>query len=509
MTRMYARTCRLALLGVILASPPVLGQPGPPGRLDSAAVQQRVQQLFIRGMTEVDLGDYSEAISLFGSALEHAPEKPALLQALADAHAENGDATTALFYARRAQSNASDKPYYSLRLAELQQKAGAPDAALATYRDLLDRFPNHEGALRGLARVQAELEQTREALQTYEVLVQHQRAPSARIERERLTLYEKIGDKQGATEVLESLIELRPYNDEYQRRLARLYAEQGEAEAALHLLQPLARAYPEAQDLQREIETLRVRSNSAGVRGEEEKGGRDARSTVALITDARSLYRRARSDSSNSGTDRLDRAERLVERALEKSPESVEAMTVLASIYEQKGMHAEAANVLTRALDQNPRSPQRWARAAQAYLAAGEYEVSGSTIDEGLLLFPGNRELLHAAARYAYRLARQGTKLDRAAQLARRAVRELDSNPTALHALGWIQFTRGHYDEARTMLDRALNTGPPTAQLLEDYGDLEHELGNDAAAHRYWERALERAPNRRSIREKLGGNAST
>lgn len=506
---MNAHTCWLALLGMILAALPVRGQPGPPPRPDSAAAQQRSEQLFIRGMTEVTLGDYSEAISLFTAALKFAPEESALLQALADAHAQNGDATTALFYARRAQSNAPDRPYYSLRLAELQQQAGAPEAALVTYRDLLDRFPNHEDALHGLARIQAELGRTREALQTYEVLAQHQRTPSVELERERLALFEKIGDQQGVAKVLDSLIELRPYEDEYRRRLGRLYAEQGDTEAALRLLEPLARAHPKAQSLRREIEALRRQSRSASAQAEGEPDDREAPSAAALIADARSLYRRARSDSSNSGTDRLTRAERLVEKALETTPKSIEAMDLLASIYEHNGLHAEAATMLTRSLDQDPRSPQRWARAATAHLAAGEYEASGSTIEEGLLLFPGNQELLRSAARYAYRIARRGTNLDRATQLARRAVRQLDSDPQAFHALGWIQFKRGRYGEARTALDRALDAGSPSAQLLEDYGDLEHELGNDAAARRFWERALEKAPERPSLREKLGREPNT
>ena len=116
-----------------------------------------VQKYLVKGTTEAHLGDYEEAVLYYETALDHAPNAPALLQALADAHEAQGDVATALFYARQAREHGPERLHHHHRLAELQRKADQPRDALRTYKTLLDRFPDDREAYRALATLQSDL----------------------------------------------------------------------------------------------------------------------------------------------------------------------------------------------------------------------------------------------------------------------------------------------------------------------------------------------------------------
>lgn len=105
--------------------------------------------------------------------------------------------------------------------------------------------------------------------------------------------------------------------------------------------------------------------------------------------------------------------------------------------------------------------------------------------------------------RCAYSLALRQTQLDRALDLARRAVDRAPSDPLAHDTLGWVYLQRDNPEAAQRHLGRALDADIASARILEHAGDVEHALGNDDAAQSYWQQALDRSPNRVSIQQKL------
>lgn len=537
-----------------------------------------VQKYLVKGTTEVQLGDYEEAILYFETALDPAPNTPVLLDALAGAHHAQGDAATALFYARKAKAHGAERAYYHRRLADLQRQAGQPEAALQTYRDLIARFPADTAAYRALAELQTQMDRLGAALRTYDRLLEHTSPPPISVYQRMLALHQRLENPDGIEQTLRTLLERRPNTPEYRRQLGNHYASTGRAEAALDLLAPLAEQQPGDTALQQRVQTLRRKS---GRTADAQASPEDPGNTSALTVDE--LVRRAESalddaTTPTSGTDstRFRKAEGLLDRALERAPDHVDALSLRAHLLVKTGRPARAAQVLDRSLEENPRSADRWARAASAHLSAHDYDTAASVAEEGLLLFPGHTPLTRTAAfarlragapdhaldhfrdalarledstpqstdlavltagmglaytrldrphdaenaferaltlapenpqvlrTFAYSLSLRRTQLDRALDLARRAVDRAPSNALAHDTLGWVYFQRDNPEAAHPHLQRALDADPPSARILEHAGDVAHALGNDASARTYWQKALDRSPDRFSLQQKLG-----
>lgn len=538
----------------------------------------QVQRYLIRGTTEAQLGDYKEAILYFENALDQTPKTPTLLGALADAHAARSELATALFYARKARNHGRKRPYCHHRLAELQQEADQPQAALQTYQNLVARFPDERRAYRALAALQADLGQPEAALTTYRSLLNHFDRPSTLVFRRMLALYRQTGNVQGVEETLRTLTEHRPNNPTYRRRLGEHYAAEGRAEAALNLLAPLAEQHPSDSALQRQVRQL---SQEFGHRRDSGSGNSTStpandQSVKQLVNRAQSMHEDALSSAAPPDSTLLKRSKELLRTALDRDPDHIAGMSLLARTHRQLDDPRAAGQILEKTLGENPRDPDRWSRAASAYLQANEYKKATAVSDEGLLLFPGHASLAQTAAfarlrsgdpgraidhfrtaldrldsgtstpaktarlhaglglAYtkldrpteadeafktaqalapnhpevlcvrAYSLALRKEHLDRALDLAQRALKQSPGTPPLfLDTLGWVRFHQGDLEAARRHLRRALDAGPPAARVLEHFGDVQKALGNDTAAQEYWQKALDRAPNRSSLRKKL------
>ena len=539
-------------------------------------VPRTVQRLLIKGTIQAQLGDPEEAISYFESALTRTPNEPALLQALADAHAAQDDLSTALFYARKARRQGPENAYYHRRLAELQHRAGERQAAVQTYKALLERFPDERAAYRGLATLQAEMGQPRAALATYDsLLTRGARSPTS-IYQEMLPLYRRVGNTNGVERALRALVAHRPNNRHYRRLLGELYADAGRTNAALDLLAPLAEQQPDNDELQRLVQGLTTKTGAPTSESAPTPPGTEAdRSTLPvskLVRRAQAALDRAPTDPDPSA---LRSAEAALRDALDRAPRNVPALRLQARLSERRGAYARAGDLLKRAIDEHPKSPDLWARAATMYLNARDYDTAATVAEEGLLLFPGETALAQRAAfarlrggaparardhfqnalelaqndsvgpaqtatlqaglaltytllnrpenadpvleealsaapdspavlrTCAYSFALRGEQLDRALTLARSAAEQAPTDPLTHDVLGWVQFQHGDLEAARRALQHALDAGPPTARILEHFGDVQHALGNDSEARTYWRKALDRAPDRSSLRKKL------
>jgi tetratricopeptide (TPR) repeat protein len=507
----------------------------------------RAQRLLVRGITQAQLDDYEEAISRFEAALGRSRNAPALLDALAGAYQEQGDLTTALFYARQARQHGAARPYYHRRLAEVQRAAGKPAAALRTYQQLLNQFPERDAAHRALASLQAKLGRVEAATQSYEAYLAQTERPPVFVYRQLLSLYRDAGNADGVEKMLRTLVDRRPNVSTYRRQLGDYYAGADRPEDALALLSPLARRHPDDQALQQRVRELARRTgqtppSTAGDPPSDTSVVREE-STDALLGRARSLHDAATA-SSPADTAQLQTAEGLLDRVLEQSPEHEAALSLRARLYESRGRFRKAGRVLDRLLERNPRAPERWVQAARAHRRAHLYVHAAEVAEEGLLLFPGHRPLARIAAfsclhtgaparaqehfREALSLLNDSTGADTQAvlraglglahaRLGRRSeadealarARSLAPNhPDVLRLSAESLTTQTNQtprlDEALDFAKRATKHAPKSASAHRALGRVYHRRGELEAARRHLRIALDAAPPSAALLERLG-----
>lgn len=98
-----------------------------------------------------------------------------------------------------------------------------------------------------------------------------------------------------------------------------------------------------------------------------------------------------------------------------------------------------------------------------------------------------------------FTLADRGERLDEAQTLLEQAIKQKPNDAAILDSWGWLQYRRGHLDEAVTYLQRAykLVDDPEIAAHL---GEVLWELGRKSEARRIWSEASKRAPDHEELK---------
>jgi tetratricopeptide (TPR) repeat protein len=489
--------CTIAglLLGLVLSGGAVSGQDPPGSRptpADTSGLDRPVRALFVRGLTQSYLEDYDRAVAIFEKALDRAPEAPSILSALAEAEAGRDNLASALFYARKARTHAPDTAYYHLEHARLLRTADRPEEALSAYRTLVSTFPRHVEGRRELAELLAARGRPEAALREYEALTSHRERVPPEVYARMLDLYRTTGNTDGLERTLRALIDRRPDVARYRRLLGRLYVRESRYEAAIPLFESVREEAPNDPRLLSQLKMLYEET------GQPDKartlGGRRPTGPAApdpLVTQARTLYNQP--DSSATG-----RVRALVRRALALDSSHAGALDLQGRLYTDQGRFAEAGAAFRRALDTNPRSPERWRRAAAAYLRADSAETAAALAEEGALLFPGRPALIAIEARARLRLGQYGRAQERfEAALAHAPSSPPDGpHPAALlTGLGRALQHRGRPARADSAYDEALRRAPDRAETLLHYA--RHLAGRTSGLDRAYslaQRAVAAAP---------------
>jgi tetratricopeptide (TPR) repeat protein len=530
------------LVGLLLA--PSLAAQAPDWGDSTAVAPLQARQLFVRGMTQSYLEDHEEAVSYFEKALELAPREPAILVALAEAEAARDNVTSALYYARQARDRAADQPYYYRTLAELLHRAGESQEAVATYQRLLATFPDENNARLALARLLTDLDQPQRALQTYETLIDSSdRSLSATVYAEMLPLYRQVGDTDGRERVLKVLVTNSQTPRPYREQLARLYVDQKRFEAAIPVFETLVRDTPNDPQLLSRLQMLYEETGQP----EEAQALWDSFDTKnaspdQLVARARALYDDRREAKESLDPNAVTPAVQLLRRALADAPKHVPALDLLGRIHYQTGAYDDAATIFQRAIDANPRDPERWRYAARAHLAGGQPQQAVEVAEEGLLLFPGRADLLRPLAyghlrqtEYDTALTRfeealdkvesrsgpphlraalyagRGRALDALGQTERatsdyEAALELDpAQPTALwHYARLLVQQKQNLSRARRLAQRAVEASPSTPEALNTLGWIYFKQGSLSEANDVLRKAVETGAASAAVYEHLG-----
>ncbi|HEX8351273.1 MAG TPA: tetratricopeptide repeat protein, partial [Hymenobacter sp.] len=105
---------------------------------------------------------------------------------------------------------------------------------------------------------------------------------------------------------------------------------------------------------------------------------------------------------------------------------------------------------------------------------------------EAALTFDANNA--QALNNYSYFLSLRGEKLDKAKEMAGKLVKQFPDNDTYLDTYAWVLYKQKDYAGARQSLEKALKT-TKDATVIEHYGDVLYQLGEQEKALAQWQRA--------------------
>lgn len=192
------------------------------------------------------------------------------------------------------------------------------------------------------------------------------------------------------------------------------------------------------------------------------------------------------------------RAQEAYRQALERDPDSLEALMGLADLATTDGRHAEAIGYLERARKLDPSRGVIAHNLGELYRTTGDLERAARSFAEALLL---DSSLAAAHAGLADIRLRQG-QLGQALSEAQTAVR-LDDAPLHLEILGQALLALSDYNRARSAFVQCLLKDPDSVGCLGGLGIVYAEDGQTDKARATWQRLLDVAPGHPAALENL------
>jgi len=348
----------------------------------------------------------------------------------------------------------SEQPQFaegSILLAEAQEEAGSPEAAIETLSILLEDQPQSFRARVQIAELYDRQRQWTEAAQAW-AAVQKLNARNTEVMARRASSLMNGGRPADARDVLREALKITPNDVRMSFMLAQAQRDAGDLEGAEATARALKAAHPddarttyllaqmlESRGRHQEIVDL-MKPEIERLRAARAKPGQ-----VALLLGTQGL--------ALLQLKRYDEAIAVYREAIAAAPDDTAVMFQFGAALDRAGKRPDAQKVFRDLIAKDP-------------------------LDANALNYLG------------YMLAEQGTALDEAVTLIQRALKIDPENPSYLDSLGWAYFQQGKLALADPPLSAAAGRLPTNSVIQEHLGDLRLKQDRRAEAVEAWQRAL-------------------
>lgn len=524
--------------------------------------KERALKHFIDGALYDSKEDYARAILEYQEALQY-DTNPAISYALSKDYSILGKHSLAAQAARDAIQLDSTNLSYRENLAAIYLNASQPDLAIREYEAIIALDSNYAPAWYTLAR----LYQTRKPLKSIEMFERliDRDGESPELLAQVAQLYLALGRLDEAADRLERVLRLEPGSRLIQIQLAEVYQRSGKTDKAEGVLERMLEADPsdvqalavladiamEQGKFARAVEffgrlleldpenaeiKLRLGAAHYSLAGQDsaqlgtaktlieeaaiampnnwrpfwylgaiaELEGKDSASTAYFET-----VTRLGGETFDAwwivGTRAFDANEHqkvidIMEKARKLFPDDFRVYLLLGLSASRLNRNDMAVENLYRALEINPDDINTLSSLALTLDNLKRHEESDSLYELALKVDPNADIILN---NYGYSLADRGLQLDRALEMATRAVQADSLNSSYLDTIGWVYYKLGNYAEAERWIRKSIAADGGSAVVLDHLGDVYHQLRDPDRAMEYWKKALEVDPDNETIRAKI------
>lgn len=449
------------------------------------AVEQLTQLL-------LDEGQSSEAITLL-EGMTNRTSSPLLFDLLGDAYTQTKDLPKAeQAYRKAAELDPSELSHQRGLGQTLMSEEKFPEA-LIVYQKLAEAVPDDADIYLRIAQIYREMHQLDHAEEN--LLKARQYAPgNLEVMYNEAMLYQAQGRDEDAIRVLSDAVagvkSESAVLPSRRRSLAILYQELGQL-------------YKDRQNYQAAIFTF---SELGHLGDEEDRRARllimDAYRSAKDLPKALQAGKEALAKYPNDPAIRSSQALLLGENAqtdegvkmlraqLTKSDADRDTYLSIAQVYE-RGKRYKEAEEAARAAEVLPGRPRDnemvWFILGAIYERQKFFDKAEEEFKKSLAVNPKNGSVLNY---YGYMLGDLGQRLDEAADLVQRALKEEPYNGAYLDSMGWIYYHQNKLIEAEATLHRALERDSHDPTIHSHLGDVYAKLGRNELAAAEWEKSL-------------------
>ena len=164
------------------------------------------------------------------------------------------------------------------------------------------------------------------------------------------------------------------------------------------------------------------------------------------------------------------------------------------------GQYKEAIDILGDVLTDDPDNVEAIYWTGLAYEGQGNLQKTEFYLRKAISVNPEYADALNALG---YFFAENGTNLDEAVDLIKKALKKSPRRAGYIDSLGWAYFKQGKLDEALEQLETAIRLMPESAEIQNHLGDAYMQKGLKDKAIAAWQKAIQLEPDNTAIREKL------
>jgi len=183
-----------------------------------------------------------------------------------------------------------------------------------------------------------------------------------------------------------------------------------------------------------------------------------------------------------------------------ENPGNIKVAVSLANLKWKNGDISKAVEVYKKALVVYPEAVELRFWLGYIYDEAGRRKEAVSQWKKILEISPDNAEAMNALG---YTYAEEGLNLTKAEALIKKALEIKPDSPAYLDSLGWVYFKKKDFHRAEEYIKKAVSF-MRDPEILEHLGDVYYQLGEKDKAEKVWQEALDKKPDNKEIKEKLG-----
>ena len=188
----------------------------------------------------------------------------------------------------------------------------------------------------------------------------------------------------------------------------------------------------------------------------------------------------------------------LIQKALEKHPESTELYFYLGLFYEEENRLGEAEAVFREGLKRDGNNTQLHFRLGSVLDKLGKRPEAIEEMKTVLRIDPNH---VNALNYLGYTYAEMDVNLDEAETMIRTALQGRPDDGYMIDSLGWVLFKQGRLDEAVAALEKAVRLVPNDPTILEHLGDVYLKMAQKKKALECYRRSLAAKKEDRGVLE--------